>query len=131
MREKEEKRKLTLQAKEAELKSNTQAEKGPSRWLTMIRKEQVDKEVNDEKQKTSEIARKYKMFTADDSDSDKSEDNKQQDIRGKDLLNFLDNIDRHLQVENAVLKAWQTNDKDRKVNDQEKKADVKAKPAEI
>ena len=106
----------------------------------MIRKEQIDKEVNDEKQKTSEIARKYKMFTQDDTDSGKSEDEKQQDLRGKDLLNFLDNIDRHLKVENTVLSAWQSNDKDRKTNEKikekekekEKKAEVpKAKPVEV
>ena len=79
----------------------------PSRWLTNIRREQLDKELNDDKKKNELASKRYMSFV----DSD-SEDERQQDIRGKDLLTFLDHIDRSLKVEQTVLNTWAAKDKD-------------------
>ena len=97
-KEKEAKRNVLVERLRDAVKGKTaagaQAAEGPpSRWLSLIRKEQLDREMaTDEKERRQR--QRYLEF--EDTDSD---DEKTGDMRGQDLLKFLDNIDRHLAVE--------------------------------
>ena len=72
--------------------------------MEKIRRDQLEKRAKEEQAKREREAR-WKLLLDSDSEGEQKTLN-YKDIRGPDMVNFLDQIDAHLKAEQAVLDAW-------------------------